>query len=198
MFMYIHIHMFRVYIYICLYIYIHIHIYIYVYVYTYIHIYIYIIRIQRYIFMCVYIYRYMDEFHTRHKLHTYIWVTRFHTDVCESRTLQASDVVKRPPLYFCAHSFHTSHELYEEYVVWVTNCTLINESRTLYAGIGRRGATAIGFLCTWIGASLAPWTLTCAQFIGVLRCVAMCCSVLQCVAVCCSVLQCVAVCCSVW
>jgi len=33
--------------------------------------------------------------------------------------------------------------------------------------------------------------------VGVLQCVAVCCSVLQCVAVCCSVLQCVAVCCSV-
>ena len=32
---------------------------------------------------------------------------------------------------------------------------------------------------------------------SVLLCVAVCCSVLQCVAVCCSVLQCVAVCCSV-
>jgi len=33
--------------------------------------------------------------------------------------------------------------------------------------------------------------------VGVLQCVAVCCSVLQCVAVCCSVLQCVVVCCSV-
>ena len=32
---------------------------------------------------------------------------------------------------------------------------------------------------------------------GLMQCVAVCCSVLQCVAVCCSVLQCVAVCCNV-
>jgi len=59
----------------------------------------------------------VDEFHMRHELHTYIWITRFHTHVCESRTLQASDVVERPPLCFRAHSFHTSHELHEEHVV---------------------------------------------------------------------------------
>ena len=35
------------------------------------------------------------------------------------------------------------------------------------------------------------------RYVGVIKCVAVCCSVLQCVAVCCSVLQCVAVCCSV-
>jgi hypothetical protein len=32
--------------------------------------------------------------------------------------------------------------------------------------IGRRGATAMGFLFTWVGASLVPWTETRAQFIG--------------------------------
>jgi len=38
-------------------------------------------------------------------------------------------------------------------------------------GIGRRGATALGFLCTWIGATLVPCTVTRAQFIGVNCCV---------------------------